>query len=58
VTKGGKGWKGGVKKEQIKEEETKAKVKEEVEEDSDLLEVNKIVGGKRKYIYSSKYLQD
>jgi hypothetical protein len=59
VTKEGKGWKGGVKNKQInKEEETKAKIKEEVEEDSDLLEVNKIVSGKQKYIYSSKYLKD
>jgi hypothetical protein len=60
VTKGGKGRKGGIKKEQIKEEEeAKVKIKEEeVEEDSDLPKANKIVSSKQKYHPNSKYPQD
>jgi hypothetical protein len=57
ANKRSKGRRGGVKKEQLKEE-TKVKIKEEVEEDSDLLKVNKIVSSKRKYVYSLKYLED
>jgi hypothetical protein len=58
-TKRGKGRKESVKREQIKEgEETEIKIKEEVEEDSDFLEVDKVVSSKQKHLYNSKYLQD
>jgi hypothetical protein len=57
ANRGGKGQRGGVKKEQLKEE-TKVKIEEEVEEDSDLPKVDKIVSSKQKYVCSLKYPED
>jgi hypothetical protein len=61
--KGGKrGWKVTVKKEvikkEVKEEEDKAKVEEETDEDIDFPLVNKVIGGKQRYLRTSKYPED
>jgi septum formation topological specificity factor MinE len=37
-------------KKEVKEEEQKVKVKEETDKDIDFLNVNKVVGGKQRYL--------
>jgi hypothetical protein len=64
--KGNKGVKGGrkvvVKKEvikkEVKEEEDKVKVEEEIDKDFDFPEVNEVIGRKRRYLRTSKYPED
>ena len=45
-------------KKEVKEEEEKVKAKEETDEDIDFLDVNEAIGGKRKYLWTSKYPKD